>query len=93
MAIGRYSAAEAAVMIGCAYRRAAYLHDHSDASDEVSSLLADLGTLVVEAPLDSTADLGQVRLGAHLQAVDYSAKAIQHHICVITDLHINWKIS
>jgi len=93
MAIDCFSAAEAAVMRGCTHRRAAYLHDHSDASDEVSSLLADLGALVIEAPLDGTADLGQVGLGAHLQAVDHSAKAIQHHIRVITDLHINWKIS
>ena len=35
------------------------LHDDSDASDEVSGLLAHLGTLVVETPLDGTTDLGE----------------------------------
>ena len=29
---------------------------------------------------------GQVRLGPHLQAVDHSAKAIQHHIGIVADL-------
>ncbi len=62
-------------------------HDNRDACDEVSSLLSDLGALIVEAPLDGAADLGQVRLGAHLQAVHHRAKTIQHHIGIIADLH------
>ena len=64
----------------------AHLHDNSYAGNQVSSLLADLGALVVEAPLDGSADLRQIRLGAHLQAVDHRAKAIQHHIGIIADL-------
>ena len=39
------------------------LHDDSDASNEVSGLLAHLGTLVVEPPLDGTTDLGERRGG------------------------------
>ncbi len=38
-----------------------YLHDDSDAGNEVRSLLADLGALVVQAPLDRTTDLGAGR--------------------------------
>ena len=71
----------------CAACLEAYLHDNCDAGNEISSLLADLGALVVEAPLDGATDLGQVRLRSHFQAVDHCAKAIQHHICIVTDLH------
>ncbi len=39
------------------------LHDGRDASDEVGGLLADLGSLVVQPPLDRAADLAQVGLG------------------------------
>ena len=62
------------------------LHDHSDAGNEVCGLLPELGVFVIEAPFDDTADLGQVGLGAHLQAVDHCAEPVEHDISVVGHL-------
>ena len=55
-----------------------YLHDDGDLGDEVAGLLAHLGRLVVEAPEDGAADLGQVRLHPLAQRVDHGAEAVEH---------------
>lgn len=44
--------------------------------------------LVVEAPLDGAADLGQIRLGAALEAVHHRAKAVEHDRRVLSHLRM-----
>ena len=63
-----------------------HLHDNCNAGDEISGLLSQLGILVVQPPLDDTAELGQVGFSSHLQAIDDCAKAVQHHIGIICHL-------
>mmetsp|Transcript_35590 Transcript_35590/g.84480 ORF Transcript_35590/g.84480 Transcript_35590/m.84480 type:complete len:456 (-) Transcript_35590:1465-2832(-) len=59
------------------------LHDGGDAADEVCSLLAHLGALVVQPPLQRPADLGQVGFDALAEGVDDRRYAVQHDLGVL----------
>mmetsp|Transcript_48184 Transcript_48184/g.114649 ORF Transcript_48184/g.114649 Transcript_48184/m.114649 type:complete len:308 (+) Transcript_48184:521-1444(+) len=59
------------------------LHHRGDLPDEVRALLPHLRGLVVEAPLEGAADLGEVRLDTLAERVDHCRDAIQHHLGVL----------
>mmetsp|Transcript_26895 Transcript_26895/g.58347 ORF Transcript_26895/g.58347 Transcript_26895/m.58347 type:complete len:263 (-) Transcript_26895:1857-2645(-) len=67
---------------------AAALHHDGDARDEIGGLLTDRGGLVVEAPLDCAADLGEVGLDAHAEGVDDGAEPVEHDLHVVRRLFL-----
>ena len=54
-------------------------HDIGDTRYQVSSLLPDFGSFVVEPPEDGSADLGQVRLDPSAKGIDHHTECIEHH--------------
>mmetsp|Transcript_67790 Transcript_67790/g.141343 ORF Transcript_67790/g.141343 Transcript_67790/m.141343 type:complete len:562 (-) Transcript_67790:1430-3115(-) len=59
------------------------LHHRCDAPDQVRCLLPHLGGLVVQAPLEGAADLGEVRLHALAEGVHHRRHSVQHHLGVL----------
>lgn len=63
------------------------VHHRGDPGNQVRRLLADLGVLVVEPPLDGAADLREVGLGAKLEAVDDRCEAVEDdHVALVRRL-------
>ena len=54
------------------------VHHTGNAGDEVGSLLANLGSFVVETPENGAADLRKVWFHSCAQSIYHDTKAIQH---------------